>query len=198
MPAIHVVHDPRAAALLAAPIRRRILEALAEPASATQLAERLGVSRQGIAYHVRQLEAHGFLELDREEARRGCTERILRRTARAFVASNEVFGTAGLDPEHVKDRFSSEYLLALAGRMTHEVGLAQAASERKGARLPTLGTDVAVRLPSPERRQAFAEELLEAITRIAAKYHDESAADGRDYRVVLGAYPIARRKSHAR
>ncbi len=196
MSSIRVVRDARAAALLAAPVRQRILESLQEPGSASAVAARLGLARQLVAYHVRQLEAHGYLELEREEQRRGFVERILRRTARSFVASNAVLGEAGLDPAQVKDRFSSAYLLALAGRMTHEIGLAQSAAEKRGVPLPTLSADLAVRLASPERRQAFAEELLEAISRIAAKYHDASAPEGRDYRVVLGAYPISKRRSH--
>jgi DNA-binding transcriptional ArsR family regulator len=197
MPTVRVVQDPRHAAMLAAPIRQRILEALDEPASATVLARKLGLARQLVAYHTRQLEAHGYVELEREEQRRGCVERVLRRTARYLVASNDVFGRAGLDPAKMQDKFSSEYLLALAERMTREVGEAQAAADSKGARLPTLSTDVEIRFASPEARARFAEELVDGIARLAAKYHDESHPDGRSYRLVMGAYPI-RGKKHER
>ena len=54
----------------------------------------------------------------------------------------------------------------------------------------TLSTDVEIRLRSPREREAFAEELLEAIARLAAKYHDETHPDGRTYRVVVAAHPI--------
>lgn len=195
MPSVHVVHDPRHAAMLAAPIRQRILRALDEPGSASTLAASLGLTRQRVAYHVRQLEALGYVELVREEKRRGCTERILKRTARYLVASNAVFGTAGLDPKRMQDKFSSEYLLGLAERMTREVGEAQVAAEKAGARLPTLSTEVEVRLRSPQDRTAFAEALVEVIAQLAARYHDETHPDGRTYRVVLGAYPI-RGKPH--
>lgn len=194
MPDIHVVKDPRHAVLLAAPIRQRILEALAEPGSASTLARTLGLTRQKVAYHVKQLEENGYVRLVREEQRRGCTERIVERTARSLVASNEVFGRAGLDSKRLRDKFSSEYLMALASRMTQEVGEAQAAADRAGKRLPTLSTDVEVRLRSPDERQAFAEELVEAVARLVAKYHDEKHPDGRSYRLVVGAYPIRGRK----
>ena len=194
MSAIHVVTDPRHAALLAAPIRQRILEALAEPGSASSVAKTLGLARQKVAYHVRQLEDSGYVELVREEQRRGCTERIVRRTARYLVASNELFGRAGLDSRRMRDKFSSEYLVALASRMTKEVGEAQVAAERAGKRLPTLSTEVEIRLRSPTERQAFAEELVEAVARLVAKYHDEKHPDGRSYRLVVGAYPIRGRK----
>ena len=190
MPAVRLVRDPRHAALLAAPIRQRILAALEEPASATVLAQKLGLARQLVAYHVRQLETHGYVELERQEQRRGCVERILRRTARYLVVSHDVFGRAGLDPARMQDKFSAEYLLALAGRMAREVGEAQAAAEKKGARLPTLSSDVEIRFASPEARAAFAEELVDAVAKLAARYHDESHPGGRNYRLVVGAYPI--------
>ena len=194
MSAIHVVSNPRHAALLAAPIRQRILEALEEPGSASTIAKTLGLARQKVAYHVRQLEENGYVWLLREEQRRGCTERIVQRTARYLVASNELFGTAGLDSRRLRDKFSSEYLMALASRMSKEVGEAQAAAERAGKRLPTLSTDVEVRLRSPAEREAFAEELIEAVARLVTKYHDDKHPDGRSYRLVVGAYPIRRRK----
>jgi hypothetical protein len=114
----------------------------------------------------------------------------VRRTARYLVASNEVFGRAGLDPRRLQDKFSGEYLAALASRMANEVAEAQGAAERAGKRLATLSTEVDVRVRSPQQQAAFAEELLEAITRVVAKYHDEKHPEGRRYRVVLGAYPV--------
>ena len=191
MATVHLVDDPRQAAMLAAPLRQRILEALAEPGSASTMARTLRLARQKVAYHVRRLEEHGFVELVREEQRRGCKERIVRRTAQYLVASPFVLAP-GLDPRKLKDKFSSSYLIALASRMAQEVGEAQAIAEKAGQRLPTLSADVEIRLRSPREREAFAEELLEAIARLAAKYHDEIHPDGRTYRVVVGAHPIRR------
>lgn len=188
--ALHVVKDARQAAVLAAPVRQRILEALEEPGSASTVAARLGMARQKVAYHVRQLEEHGFVKLVREEQRRGCVERIVQRTARHLVISNEALGRAGMDPRKLKDKFSGEYLAALASRMAREVAEAHNAADRAGKRLATLSTEVDVRLKSPAERAAFAEEILDAITRIAARYNDDIHPDGRTYRVVLGAYPV--------
>ena len=158
MGSVHLVNDPRQAAMLAAPLRQRILEALAEPGSASTrsrvvpgsastMARTLGLPRQKVAYHVRQLEEHGFVELVREEKRRGCTERIVRRKAQYLVASPNVLAP-GLDPKKLKDKFSSSYLIALASRMAQEVGEAQAMAEKAGKPLPTLSTDVEIRLRS--------------------------------------------------
>jgi predicted transcriptional regulator len=197
MSTVRVVDDPRHAALLAAPIRRRILESLAEPGSASTVARSLGLARQLVAYHLRQLEARGYVELVREERRRGCVERIVRRTAQYLVVSPDVFGAQGIDPRQVQDKFSSSYLIALASRMAKEVGEAQAAAERAGRPMTTLSADVEVRLRSPREREAFANELLDAITQIVDRYHDADCPDGRSYRLVVGAHPIrpSRRKS---
>jgi predicted ArsR family transcriptional regulator len=188
-----VVNDPRQTAMLAAPLRQQILESLTDPGSATTIARTLGLARQKVAYHVRQLENHGFVELVREEQRRGCTERIVRRTARYLLASPSVLAP-GMDPKKLKDKFSSTYLIALASRMAQEVGEAQTLAEKAGKPLPTLSTDLEIRFRSPQDREAFAEQLLTTLTRLAAKYHDDSHPDGRTYRVVLGAHPIRSRK----
>jgi DNA-binding transcriptional ArsR family regulator len=190
MSTVRVVDDPRHAALLAAPVRQRILTALAEPGSASSVAKSLGLARQLVAYHVRQLEAAGYVALVREEQRRGCTERILRRTAQYLVASHEVFGGEGIDLRKIKDKFSSGYLIALAARMAKDVSEAQAAADRAGRPLATLSAEVEVRLRSPQDRQAFADELLESIARLVEKYHDADAVDGRSYRLMVGAHPI--------
>ena len=197
MSTVRVVNDPHHAALLAAPLRRRILESLAKPGSAVSVARSLGVARQLVAYHLRRLESAGYVELEREEPRRGCVERIVRRTSQYLVASQGVLGTQGADPRKMKDKFSSGYLIALASRMATEVGEAQAAAEKAGRPIATLSATTELRLRSPRDRQAFAEELLDAITKLVDKYHDADAPDGRSYRLVVGAHPIrpSRRKS---
>jgi DNA-binding transcriptional ArsR family regulator len=196
MATVQLVSDPRQAAMLAAPLRQRILEVLNEPGSATTIARTLGLPRQQVAYHVRQLEGQGFVELVREEQRRGFRERIVRRTAQYLVASPAVLAP-GMDPRKLKDKFSSSYLIALASRMAQEVGEAQAIAEKTGKALPTLSTDVEIRLRSAHDRESFAEELLDAIARLATKYHDEDHPGGQTYRLVVAAHPIrpTRRKS---
>src|SRR6185295_3166749 len=101
----------------------------------------------------------------------------------------------GIDPRRLQNKFSSEYLIALAGLVAREVGEAQGAAERAGKPLPTLSTQVEIRLRSPEEREAFGRELVEAVAQLAAKYHDAEHPDGRSYRLVVGAYPIRGRKT---
>ena len=76
---VEVIDDPAAAVVALDPVRARLLAELTEPASAAALAERLGLSRQKVNYHLRTLEAHGLVRArrraplgraDRADARR--------------------------------------------------------------------------------------------------------------------------------
>ncbi|MET7765314.1 helix-turn-helix domain-containing protein [Streptomyces sp. NPDC005393] len=65
------VLDPRSLRGLAHPLRMRLLGALREygPATASQLADRLGESSGATSYHLRQLAAHGFVKDDPERGK---------------------------------------------------------------------------------------------------------------------------------
>ena len=65
----------------------------------------------------------------------------------------------------------------------------------QGEPLPVLAVDADVRFRSPEDRAAFADELAHAVVRLVARYHDETAANGRRHRVLVGVHPIPRRHS---
>ncbi len=73
-------------AAISSPLAWRILQELAKaPDYPNALAVRLKVHEQKVYYHVRRLEAAGFLEVVREEAKRGASARILAPTAEAFA-----------------------------------------------------------------------------------------------------------------
>ncbi|WP_405660817.1 ArsR/SmtB family transcription factor [Streptomyces sp. NBC_00079] len=68
----HVRHlDARSLRGLAHPLRMQLLDSLrfSGPATASQLAERLGESSGATSYHLRQLAAHGFVEDDPERGK---------------------------------------------------------------------------------------------------------------------------------
>ncbi len=46
-----------------------------------------------------------------------------------------------------------------------------------------------MRFATASYRAAFAEELTNTVTGLVAKYHDEKAAGGRAYRVILAIHP---------
>lgn len=183
---VEVIEDPSVAAVALDPMRARLLAELVEPASAGALAPRLGIARQKLRYHLKELEAHGLVELTEERQRGGITERVLQATAASYVVSPAALGETGADPEQTADRLSARYVVALAGRVVREVGsLARRAAEA-GKRLPTMGVDTEISFRSPEDRAAFADELTAAVMDLAARYHHD---DGRPHRLVVAAHP---------
>jgi DNA-binding transcriptional ArsR family regulator len=171
------------------PVRARLLAELAEPASATMLAARVGLPRQKVNYHLRTLEAHGLVELVEERRKGNVTERMMRATASSYVISPAALAAVQPDPAQSPDRLSARWLLAVAGRLVRDVGLLITGAAKAKQRVATFALDGEVRFASPADRAAFAEELTTAITTLVAKYHDETAEKGRDHRVVVAVHP---------
>src|SRR3954470_21274436 len=91
---VEVIEDPAAAVVALDPVRARLLSELAEPASAATLAERVGLSRQKVNYHLRALEARGLVAVAEERLWGGLTERLLVATAASYAISPAALGAA--------------------------------------------------------------------------------------------------------
>jgi DNA-binding transcriptional ArsR family regulator len=191
---VAVIDDPGAAEVSLDPVRARLLAELSEPGSATTLAQRVGLTRQKVNYHLRALERHGLVELVEERRKGNCTERMVRATAASYVISPSVLAAVEPDPERSPDRLSAGWLLAVAARLVRDVGELITGSARARKRLATFAIDGEVRFASAADRAAFAEELAGAVTSLISKYHDESAAGGRAHRIVVAVYPTVRRE----
>ena len=189
MPAVEMIREGSRAAAALHPMRRRILESLARPDSAAGVARRLGLPRQKVNYHLRLLEGERLVELQEERQVGGCTERVFRPTARAYVIAPDVLGPLTPDPADITDRFSSAYLVAVAAQAIRDLGVLEPVARQAGKRLPTLTLETQVRFASPERQHAFASELVDAVMALARKYSDDEAPDGRSFRFFVGGYP---------
>lgn len=183
---VEVIESPAAAAIALDPIRAQLLAELAEPASASALASRVGITRQKVNYHLRQLEAHGLVELAEVKHHGGITERVLRATAASYVVSPAALAESGADPKRTSDRLSARYLVALAGRVVREVGALARLADAAGKRLPTMAIDTEISFRSAADRAAFADDLTAAVLDLAARYHHD---DGRPHRLVIAAHP---------
>ena len=96
----HDITDPDLAKALAHPLRTRILAALeGRTASPSELAGELDAPLGVISYHVRRLEALGFLKLVKREPRRGAVEHYYSAISRPRI-TNAAWGTL---PTIVKD-----------------------------------------------------------------------------------------------
>ncbi len=190
MEPVEVITDPATALAALDPMRSRLLAELQVPASASQLAGRVGMTRQVVNYHLRKLEDQGLVAVADTRQWGGLTERRLVASASGYVVSPEALGEAAADPRASRDRLSAGYLLALAGRLIREVGGMSLRARAQGEPLPVLAVDADVRFRSPEDRAAFADELAHAVVRLVGRYHDETAANGRRHRVLVGVHPI--------
>lgn len=193
-----MIEDPAAAEASLDPVRARLLAELAEPASATMLAGRVGLPRQKVNYHLRALERHGLVELVAERRKGNVTERLMRATAASYVISPAALGSVQPDPARGPDRLSARWLLALGARLVREVGELITGAARAGKRAPTFGLDGEVRFASPADRAAFVEELASSVAALVSKYHDERADGGRRYRLIAAVYPNLKPESPAK
>ena len=160
---------------------------LAEPDSAAGLSRRLGVPRQKLNYHLRELEREGFLELIEERRKGNCMERVVRAVAREFLIAPQ-------SGERVTaDRFSAAYLASTAARMIRELafGLHPRSPRRKTRRHAHPGNRDPLR-QRLESRAAFAEEMTASMAQLSAKYHDERAEGGRRFRLLSAVYPAVK------
>ena len=202
-PILALVDEPAALRAALTPVRRQLLDRLRQPASAVEVAGELGLPRQRVNYHLRTLEAAGFLELVEERPRRGCTERVLRTSARAFIVDPGVIAPAGDAGTRVaarQDRFAAETLVDAASSVVRDVSRMQAQAGAEGTRLLTCAIETEVRLASPAD---FARLSAVLATLVARAVNDIGVADGgRRYRVIVGAHPApattARRPANRR
>lgn len=186
---LDVIDDPAAAAVALDPIKSRLLAELSAPASAAALAGRVGLSRQKVNYHLRGLEDHRLIEQADQRQWGGLTERLMVATASSYVVSPAALGAIGADPARNNDRLSASYLIALAARVVREVGALWRAARATNKRLATLSIDTVIRFRSPSDRAAFTADLTQAVTALAARYHDEGVPGGRPHRLVIASYP---------
>jgi DNA-binding transcriptional ArsR family regulator len=179
----------RAAAMLD-PVRLRILECVRDEAdSAAGVARALGMGRQRINYHVRELEKAGLLEAVGERKRGNFVERLVRAKARAWVIAPQVLGGMAANAEDIRDRFSTSYLLALAARSIRDVSDLREQAEAAGKRVASFTLETEARFASPVDANAFMEDLSNCMATLVAKYHDEHAPAGRTFRFNVMAYP---------
>jgi DNA-binding transcriptional ArsR family regulator len=183
--AMEMVSDPERVAVALSPLRRRILTEVATPGSATTLGKRLGMTRQKVNYHLRELERAGLVELVGEIPRRGLTERLYRATARSVIVDPNVLG---MIPMGDADRFSSAHLVGVAARAVREVAVLRDRAEEAGKPMATFTIDTEINLGTPAEFDSFAADLRDAVAVLVERYH--RPGEGRRHRVVATSYPV--------
>lgn len=190
-----LLDDLDTALLALAPIRRRILAALTEPASAAGLSEKLGLPRQNIGHHLRALEAAGLIQLAEERRKRGFTERLFV-AARSYVFDPAMM-QAPPDPDAVnaQDRHAADHLISAASTIVRDVARMRQDAAAEGSRLLTLTVEADVTFATPADFETFTEEVSAAVAALARKY---AAPSGRRYRLTAAAHPATPRPASSR
>lgn len=181
--AVEVVRDGGLRGALS-PLRRRLLAELRDPASAVALATRLGEKRQRVNYHVRELEKAGLVELVELRPRRGCTERVVRATARAVMVDPDLSGDLRTATQ---DRFAADALLAVSARTISEVAAMRERADAQGRRLVTFTIEADIGFARPVDIEHFAAQLAQQVTDLVAAF--DSGHPEHRYRLVAGGHP---------
>ncbi|MGH9118980.1 MAG: ArsR/SmtB family transcription factor [Acidimicrobiales bacterium] len=189
---VELLVEPDRVRLALSPIRRRLLQRLRQPASATELAAESEMSRQRVNYHLRALEAAGLVDLVEERRRRGCTERVLAARADAFVVDPSVLpgSASSLAAAAAQDHYAAEHLIGTAAGVVRDVARMQTDAERAGRRLLTFTIEAEVRFAAPGDLERFTTELAAAVDAVATRFNAPSG--GRRYRLVAAGHPAPR------
>lgn len=186
-----LVDDPSRVRLALSPLRRRILAELREPGSATEVAARIGETRQKVNYHLRLLEEAGLVEVVEMRQRRGCTERILRADA-DLVVDPALLGPADRIAE--RDRHAADHLVATAADTVRDVTRMRTAAAARGERLLTFTLETALTFARPADVHRFTDELAAAVHEVAHRFDSPT---GVRYRVVVGGHPESTRQEQS-
>ncbi|PYP89060.1 MAG: transcriptional regulator [Blastocatellia bacterium AA13] len=188
-----MIDDSHGAAAMLDPTRKKILEELRTPDSASGVARKLGLARQKVNYHLRQLEKRGLVEAVEERRKGNCTERIVRATARYYLILPQTLGQLALDPSSIQDLFSSTYLVAVASQAIQDLAHLRQKAKDAEKKLATLTLRSEIHFASAAARNAFAEELANDIARLIKK-HDRQDKGSRRFKLFLGMYPAIAKK----
>jgi DNA-binding transcriptional ArsR family regulator len=184
-----VLHSTAQVATVMDPVRLEILALLRSPNSAAAVARKLKMPRQRVGYHIRELRKAGLIHAAGERRTGNYFEQLLQASALQYVVGPEALGELGANTAHVRDRFSSAYLVAVAARTVTDVALLEEQARDAGKRLPTLTLETEVHFGTPDHQQAFATELADCLKRLVAKHHADSAPHGRRFRFVVSGHP---------
>jgi len=190
--ALEIIDDATRARAALQPMRLRLLHLLERPQSAPQLARAMELPRQRVLYHLRKLESERLVEAREHGAVGRRIDRTYVRTATSYAIAPNTLGGVAVDPRTVADAFSATYLSAVAGRALNDLAALGRAATARRLRVPTMTAETEVRFATPADQRRFADDLAKTLARLAAKYHQPEAPQGRTFRVFAGGYPAVR------
>ncbi|MFF7532627.1 ArsR/SmtB family transcription factor [Streptomyces bobili] len=179
--------DARSLRGLAHPLRMQLLDALrfGGPATASQLAERLGESSGATSYHLRQLAAHGFIE-DAPERGKG-RERWWKAAHQGLRFDDALLADTSPDVRGAADTYLHEVATTQARDLSTWLGNRQAWPEEWSR---TWDMSSATLRLTPE----LARELVEKMHTLVDTYRDRATEEGdtdtAHVRIQTRAFPL--------
>jgi DNA-binding transcriptional ArsR family regulator len=169
------------------PKRAELLRLLDEPASASEVARRLGEPPQKVNYHLKSLEKVGLVRRSGTRQVKNLVEVLYQAVARTYVIPDS-FGW----PEELRTRLKSQgalrHLLSAAEQIRNDAArLMDAADET--AEIPSAALEFEVDLPDETARQAFIRDYTEAVRQVAGKYRAPNESRDNAFRVMAVIYP---------
>ena len=180
------VRDADALQALAHPIRVQILEALREPASAASVARAMGLPRQKVNYHLKELERAGLVQPIEERRVGNFVESVYRAVARTFLVSPEVAWANSRRVDTMREQHSLETLVLLGERLQGDAASLLDRAAYDGEQIASASVVAEAHFASERDREAFLNEYLRSTAALLEKY---GKREGAAYRVVMAAYP---------
>jgi len=171
---------------LSHPIRRRVLEALRVPSSAAAVAREIGLPRQKVNYHLKELARAKLVRAVGERRKGHLIEKLYETVAGTFVVSPRLAWDSDERDRALRDQVSLRRLVALGEQLQQDaIGLLDRAAF-DGDEIPSASVEAEIRFADEQARSAFIEEYLALVGPLLTKY---GAREGRDFRVTLAVYP---------
>ncbi|MER6148024.1 ArsR/SmtB family transcription factor [Streptomyces hirsutus] len=180
--------DARSLRGLAHPLRIQLLDALrfGGPATASQLAERLGESSGATSYHLRQLAAHGFIE-DAPEHGKG-RERWWKAVHKGLSFDDALFADADPDVRGAADLYLHEVATSQGRDLSTWLGNRLTWPEEWSR---TWDMSSATLRLTPELTRELVEKMHALVDTYRDRAVDEDDADTAQVRVHTRAFPLA-------
>lgn len=193
---LECVEEPERARVLLTPLRLEVLSLATEPRSAADIAAALGLPRQKVNYHVKELHRARFLRPAGRRRKRNLTEQRYVATARAYVLAPGLVGPLECRPADDDDALGAACLIAAGTRLVSETVRASSEARARGQRLSTLTMTSELRFESAKQRERFTAALADAVSKVVADHTSPAVRDdgrpgkGRPYRLTIGCHPI--------
>ncbi|MBB6635606.1 winged helix-turn-helix domain-containing protein [Cohnella thailandensis] len=183
---VYRLETPEQALALLNPMRAEILQLLAEPASAAELARQMSQTPQKLNYHLKSLEKVGLIRRSGTRQVKNLIEALYQAIARSYVIPDS-FGWSEDLTQRMKDQGALRQLVNVSERIrTDALRLMEVSDSEEEVPSAVLETDLS--LPDEKTREQFLRDYEEAVRSVVRKYRAQGAQEG-GFKAILAVYP---------